>query len=59
MKVTRYFGLWALSVLCVFSCTDGEQGTGDIIPDVATKLVKLSLGTIYAGSRKRDPCPWR
>ena len=46
MKVTRYFGLWALSVLCVFSCTDGEQGTGDIIPDVATKLVKLSLGTI-------------
>ena len=46
MKVTRFFGLWALSVLCVLSCTDGEQGTGGIIPDVATKLVKLSLGTI-------------
>jgi hypothetical protein len=45
MKVTRFFGLWALSVLCVLSCTDGEQGTGDIIPDVATKPVKLSLGT--------------
>ena len=45
MKVTRFFGLWALSVLCVLSCTDGEQGTGGIIPDVATKPVKLSLGT--------------
>ena len=45
MKVTRFFGLWALSVLCVLSCTDGEQGTGGIIPDVATKPVRLSLGT--------------
>ena len=34
-----------MSVLCVLSCTDGEQGTGGIIPDVATKPVKLSLGT--------------
>ena len=43
MKVTRFFGLWALSVLCVLSCTDGEQGTGNIVPDVATAPIKLSL----------------
>ncbi len=34
-----------MSVLCVLSCTDEEQGTGGIIPDVATKPVKLSLDT--------------
>ena len=43
MKVTKFFGLWILSVLCVFSCTDEEQGTGNIVPDVATAPVKLSL----------------
>lgn len=29
MKVTKFFGLWILSVLCVLSCTDEEQGTGN------------------------------
>ena len=43
MKVTKFFGLWILSVLCVLSCTDEEQGTGNIVPDVATAPVKLSL----------------
>ncbi len=46
MKVTRFF--WTLGIVrsfVSFSCTDGEQGTGGIIPDVATKPVKLSLGT--------------
>ena len=43
MKVTKFFGLWILSVLCVLSCTDEEQGTGNIVPNVATAPVKLSL----------------
>ena len=43
MKVTKFFGLWILSVLCVLSCTDEEQGTGNIVPDVATAPIKLSL----------------
>ena len=44
MKVTIFFWLWILSVCCVFSCTDEDQGLDNIISDVATAPVKLSLG---------------
>ena len=44
MKVTKFFGLWILSALCLFSCTDEEQTQGNIAPDVATTPVRLSLG---------------
>ena len=52
MKVTKFFGLWILSVLCVLSCTDEEQGTGNIVPDVATAPIKLSLDATPMRARK-------
>ena len=44
MKVTRILGLWIVSALCFFSCTEEEQGPGNIIPDVSTTPVRLALG---------------
>lgn len=45
MKIKRILGLWIVSALCFSSCTEEEQGPGNITPDVSTTPVRLALGT--------------
>ena len=50
MKVTKFFGLWILSVLCVLSCTDEEQGTGNLFPMLQWRCKTFARCNTYAGN---------